>query len=77
MVFTPGWLDAVLSVMRENENLVLCGKCAALSATCDDPNHSEGEYNGAKMVIHDPAAALVSLFCPHYQFWKSLSSSVK
>lgn len=56
MVFCPGWLDAVLQTLPGSEHLVLCGKCLALSETCDDPNHPEGDYNGAWMQIYDPAA---------------------
>ena len=29
------------------------------------------------LAARDPAAALISLLCPHYQFWKSLSGSMK
>jgi glycosyltransferase involved in cell wall biosynthesis len=29
------------------------------------------------LLAHDPSAALISLICPHYQFWKSLVNSGK
>lgn len=58
MVFCAGWLDALMQTLPGSEHLVLCGKCLALSETCDDPNHPEGEYQGARMVIHDPGAEL-------------------